>query len=202
MIFKKILLIFFAAFFDFYEFILIEFNVPKIDNISPTLDLRLGCITTIFSSLICTFALQFKVGKHHKFSLISLSVCLMITIILEIIFKPNDISLGTFILIIFLIFIYLISITFTDCTERYLANYNFINPFLILITEGIFELIMATFYSINSSPFKEIIRQYEQNTASNFILFIFLLILYLILSAALNSYKNFVMLFIHLWLDQ
>ena len=70
-----------------------------------------------------------------------------------------------------------------------MAYYNIINPFLILVTEGIFELIMATFYSINSSLFKEIIKQYEQNSSGNFILFIFLLILYLIFSAALNAYK-------------
>ena len=189
---KKILLLFLASFFDIYEFIIISFYVPKIGKFSPTLDLRLGCITTISSALICIYAFRFKNGKHHNFSLISLGICLFLTVILEIIFKGNDIPFGIFMLAVFLVFYYLISITFTDCIERYLAYYYFLNPFLILMIEGVFGLIMAILYSIKSDPLKELFNQYDVNGLGKFILLIFLLILYLILSAVLNAYKIYV----------
>ena len=57
------------------------------------------------------------------------------------------------------------------------------------MTEGIFELIMAIFYSINNDPFKEIRNQYQQNSVEKFILLIFLLFLYLLASSVLNVYK-------------
>ena len=188
-IFKRILLIFLASFFDFYEFIIIVFNVPKIADISPTIDLRLGCITTISSALICIYAFTFKIGKHHKCSLISLGVCLFITLIYELVFKPSYIPFGRFIFAHFLVIIYLISITFTDCVERYLAYYNFIDPFFILMMEGIFGFFMSLIYSINGDIFNELLKQYDENTTANFVLLIFLLFLYLILSVIMNAYK-------------
>ena len=187
--FKKLLLIFFASFFDIYEFILIELYVPKIANISPTLDLRLGCITTISSALICTYALRFKNGKHHNFSIISLSICLLITFILEIIFKANDISFGIFIFELFLVILYLITLALADCIERYLAYYDFLNPFSILTIEGVFGFILTLLFSINSNPLNQIIKQYDENGLRNFIFLIVLLILYLLLSASSNAYR-------------
>ena len=136
--FKILLLIFFAAYLDFVEFIIEELTIPYISgNISPTIDSRLGCLSTIASSLVCTYALRFKVGKHHKISLIILGLCLVLTIILELIFNWNDISLDRFIIAHFLVCIFLINVTFTDCIERYLADYNYLNPFIIIMAEGI-----------------------------------------------------------------
>ena len=73
---KKAILIFFAGFFDFFEYILVAFYVPLIAKMSIASDSRLGCVSTITSALVCIYALRFKVGKHHKFSLIGLSICL------------------------------------------------------------------------------------------------------------------------------
>ena len=186
---KKILLIFFAASFDFIGFIATVFYVPKVINISPSIKLRFGCISTILSSLICTYALKFKIGKHHKFSLMGLSICLFLTIIIEFLYKSKEVPLNKFIFVIFLICCFYVTTPFTDCTERYLAYYNFLNPFLIIMTEGVFELILAIFYSVNNDPFMEIRNQYEQNSVGNFILLIFLLLLYLLASSVLNVYK-------------
>ena len=183
------LLFFFGSFFDFYEFILLVFCVPKIANISQTLDLRLGCFTTISSALICTYALRLKIGKHHKCSLVSLGVCLFLTLFFEILFKPSDISFGRYIFAEFLVIIYFISITFTDCIERYLAYFNILNPFLLLMIEGIIEFFMSLIYSINGNVFDELLRQYDENTRGNFIILIILLLLYLVLSAIINAYK-------------
>ena len=169
--FKKILLIFFAASFDFIGFITTVFYVPKVSNISPSIYLRFSCLSTILSSLICQYALKFKIGKHHKFSLMGLSMCLCLTIIIELLYKSEEVPLNKFIFVIILICCYYITTPFTDCTERYLAYYNFLNPFLIIMTEGIFE------------------NQYDQNSVEKFILLIFLLFLYLLASSVLNVYK-------------
>ena len=178
-----------AGFFDFIEFIIMVFYVPNIIDISPSIVTRLGCLSTITSALICVFALGFKVGLHHKCSLISLSICFIITLTLEFIMKPDDKPWSLFIFTHFLVCIYLISISFNDCTERYLAYYNFLNPFLILTGEGTFEFILAIFFSINKDPFRGIINEYEENTAGKFGLLIFLLFIYFILSVIINAYK-------------
>ena len=188
-LFKRLLLIFFASYFDIIEFIIADFLVPNISKISPTIDSRLGCISTISSSLICTYALRFKIGKHHKFSLIVLSSCIILTIILELAFMDDNMNIGRFILAHLLVAIYLVNVTFTDCIEIYMADYNYLNPFVIIMIEGIFEISMSSFYSIGKDPFKEMKKQYEKNEPGKFVLLIFFLFLYLLFSAGLNAYK-------------
>ena len=187
---KRILLIFFAAFFDFYEFVFGSVYVPLINpNISPTIDSRLGSLQTVVSSLICSYSLDFKVKKHHKVSLIVITSCLLLTLIFEIIFKQENISLSRFIFSRFLICYYLIGNSLNSCIEKYLVDTDFINPFKILMFEGIFEIIMAIFISLGEDPFKEIINQYETNSTGYFILLIFLLFLHFLLSMMVNAYK-------------
>ena len=133
--------------------------------------------------------MKYKVGKHHNFSLIVLFLCFIITLFLEILYKSDNIPLGRFIFAHFLICLYFISITITDSIERYLSIYEFINPFLILMFEGIIGFIMSIFYSINSDPFKSIIDEYKIIDSGEFALLIILLIIYLLCSAELNVYK-------------
>ena len=158
-------------------------------NISPTIDSRLGSLQTVVSSLICSYSLDFKVKKHHKVSLIVITFCLLLTLIFEIIFKQENITLSRFIFSRFLICYYLIGNSLNSCIEKYLVDTNFINPFKILMLEGIFEFIMAIFLSLGENPFKEIINQYEKNSAGNFILLIFLAFLLFLLSIMVNTYK-------------
>ena len=186
---KQILLILLAGFFDFFEFVIITLYLPNVANISPTINARLGCLVAITSALICFFAFGFKVGAHHKCSLICLSIFFIITLVLELLMKQDEQSWGLFIFGLFLVCIYLINISFNDCIERYLAHYNFLNPFLILAGEGIFEFILAIIFSINKDPFIGIIKEYEENTAEKFVLLVFLLIIYLLLSVIINAYK-------------
>ena len=78
---KRYLLILLASFFDFFEFIIGSLYVPIINpNISSTIEARLGYIQTIASSLICTYALEFKTKRHHKVSIIVMCSCLLLTI--------------------------------------------------------------------------------------------------------------------------
>ena len=187
---KRIILIFLACFFDFMEFIIASFHVPFFDKkVSPTIDLRFGCITTIVSSLIYTYALRIKIVKHHKVSLIFMSSCLFLSFIMEMVYKQDEIGIGDLILARIFVLCYLTCISFTDCTERYLVDTNFISPFKVLMLEGIFEFIMTSFFSIGKDPFKDFIKAYNSNSAANFALLIFLLFNHLWLSAIVNSYK-------------
>ena len=188
--YKIILLIFFASYFDFMESILLNIYIHSIDpSISPTINVRIGCITTILSSLICTSALRFKIGKHHKVSLIFMSLCVLLTLILEIICEHNKTPIGLFLFARFLVCFYLMGISFMDCIEKYLADANFINPFKIVMIEGIFELIMSSLFSIGKDPFNDIKKLYEENSSGKFIVLIFLLIFYFLFSGLINVYK-------------
>ena len=188
-IIKKMILIFFASFYDILEFILSVFYVPKIASISPTVKTRLGGFSTITASLISIYAFKDKMGRHHKLSLISLSICFVLTLVLEFVMKSEDQPMGGFILAHFIVCIFLITISFNGCIEKYLAFYNFLNPFFILMCEGAIEIVIGIFYSINNDPFGGIINEYKENTTGEFVLIIFLLFIYLFLSGLLNVYR-------------
>ena len=177
-------LIFLASFFDFVEFIIAIFYIPKVARISPTIDQRLACITTISSSLICTYALKFNIGKHQKFSILFLFLCFIITILIELIYKKSELLLLNFLYAHFLVFCFLIFITFTDSIERYLVDNDYINPFYIIMLEGCSIFIMSSIYSIAfQNPFDALINYYNSNEINKFIWFI----------------KFIAMLFIPLW---
>ena len=187
--FKVVLLIFFAAFFDYIEFILANFAIPEIKSISESLDQRLGCISIISSSLACTYGLGFKFAKHHKFSLIFVGICLFITIISEKLFNLDNLIMSKYILAIFFSICHYVTITFTDVIENYLFDYNYLNPFKMIMVEGIFEIIMSTLYSLYYLPFYELKIKYESLSTGEFIGLVILLFFYLFCSAGLNAYK-------------
>ena len=187
---KIIILIFFAAFFDFFEFVIINYFIPRFANVSPTIEQRLCFIITISSSLICTYALRIKIGRHHVFALIGMGICSGIVIILELIYKTRGISIGNFVIAYLLVICHLIFVTFTDVTEKYLIEYNFIDAFLLLASEGALEIVMCIIYSFIKNPYKEIGNYYnKEENKKYFPLLIFLLILHFVFSAGINVYK-------------
>ena len=79
-------------------------------------------------------------------------------------------------------------VTFTDTIEKYLTEFNFVNPFIILIIESIFGFILVMVNSLDKNPFIEIKNTYD-NPDKNFGLLIFLLFLHFAFSAGTNVYK-------------
>ena len=190
-IFKIILLIFFAAFFDYTQFI-VSYSLPKIAILSPTSDQRSSIIQTITSSLLCTYALKFKIGNHHIFSIIGMSICLFIILILDIIFLSRGADAGKFILAFLLVFVRLSFVSFIDVIERYLVESNNMNKFKILSTEGIIGILLCIIFALveKKNPFKEMNKAYtELNDGGKKFLMIFFLFLYFVLSAGVNIYK-------------
>ena len=145
---KIIFLIFSAKFFDLVEFIILFFLIPKIAALSSTSTLRLCCVTTIASAVLCITMLRFKIGRHQIVSLIVFGLCSIIIVILEFIFRSKNVDLGSFIVSYVLVFLHFIFLSFMDVIERYLFDYDFLNPLQVLMIEGIFGFIMTSFYGI------------------------------------------------------
>ena len=188
-LFKIIILIFFAAFFDFFEFAIITIIIPRFATISPSIEQRLCLITTISSSLICIYALRIKIGRHHVCALICMGISSGIIIILELIFKTQGVVLSNIAIAHLLVICHLVFIAFTDATEKYLIEYDFIDAFLLLTFEGAIEIVMCIISSSIKNPFKEIEAYYKRNNNKYFSLLIFLLILHSVFSAGTNVYK-------------
>ena len=186
---KIILLIFFTSCFDFMEFVLETFYLPKIEKVSPSANVRLGGVIIIFSSLLCYFNLRLKIFRHQFISLIAIGFCLILIITFEIIFGGKGIPAKEFSLAYFFVFLYLVFVTFTDVVEKYLLEIDLMNPFITLILESIFGLILVLIYSYGENPFKDIANIYEQKSSGEFALLIFLLFLYFAFSAGVNVYK-------------
>ena len=189
---KKTFLIFLAGFFDIFEFIIKYYSVSfERKKYSVSLEHRISSIQTITSSLICTYALGFKLKKHHKASLIIISICLCLTLILDIIYNIKSISIGNLLFTHFKVCYFMTGFSFANCIEKYLADFNFMNPFKILMCEGAFELIIIIIFSIGKKPFNELINIYNNETIMihEKILLIFVILGYFILSLVVNAYK-------------
>ena len=186
---KIIILIFFAAFFDFVEFIIASFYMPRFPIISQTAEYRFGGIIIIIGALLCYYNLKMSIKKHHLVSLIIVSVCLLIIITLEIIYRGRGASPSDFLFGHLIVLGYLTFVPFTDIIEKYLLEFNFMNPFFILIMESIFGFILITIYSIGEDLFKDTKRLYEERSTGEFILLVFLFFLYIAFSAGANVYK-------------
>ena len=189
-IFKVYLLIFIGTYFDFVEFILTSYYFPKFENISKSLNIRLGSALTLSSFILYYFLLRIEVFNHQKFSLIIIFVCLLIIILLEIIFNAiyKTLNENNF-LIILLIIISFFFIGYQDNIEKYLLEFNFINPFKLLMIEGFFGIILTFIYSFIENPFDNIIEFYQTQKTTKFIYLLICLSLFIILSGGRNSYR-------------
>ena len=188
-ILKIIILIFFSASFDFIEFAIATFYIPRFSIVSPTAEYRFGGIIIIIGALLCHFAVKIKILKHQFYSLIIIGICLLIIITLEIIYRGKGVSFGDFAFAHILVIGYLIFVPFTDTIEKYLIDFNFISPFIILMAESIFGFIFISIYSAGEEPFEDIKRIYRESSVGEFVLLIFLLFLYFAFSGGVNVYK-------------
>ena len=189
-IIKIMLMIFFAGFFDFVQFV-ISLNTPKFINISGSIGSRLGGFLTIFDALFYYYVLRLPIYRHQFFSLIVIGTCLILVIVTEFIFQEINIflSYGRVISVFLIILVEQFCSAMVDSNEKYLFEYNSVNPFFALMIEGIFGFTMSFFYGLYKSPFPEVIEFQKKTTTSNFTIFIFALILYSILSGLKNSFR-------------
>ena len=189
---KIIILVIILSLFDFFKNIIEFYNSPKTNSKNANnFYLRIGAVTTISSSLLCHYSINFKLGKHHKTSLIFISSCLIIEIILEIIFKPKEIFAGPFLFERFYTIFRLVIESFNDCTKKYLIDIDYIDPFKLIMYEGILELIFNIIFRVskNMINFPQIGEFFSNNSSGKICGLIFSLLGILILSGLLSLYK-------------
>ncbi len=91
---KIIVLIFFASYFDIIGTIVRKyFNMNDKEN--KSLEERLKGFQIISSALLCYFTIKTKMYKQNIFSLIIISICLIIIIIIEMFYSSKDILSNT-----------------------------------------------------------------------------------------------------------
>lgn len=188
--YKIYFLIFIASYFDFIEFMLATLYIPKYENISISLSKRLSGILTISAALLCYNLLELPMFRHHKFSLLIVSICFIIIIVSEYFFSIINGKVSPFYLslVIFLIFINHFFTAFKDVIEKYLLEIDFIDPFKLLMLEGIFGCVMTSLYSFIEEPFTRIKIIFDENNYKSFIVII-CFFLFFFFSGGRNAYR-------------
>ena len=187
---KIYLLIFLATFFDFIEFLLQTYHIPSIfDDVSISIDIRLRSILILCSALCCYFILKFPIFRHQIFSLIIILICLIIVIVSEYYFVYYLGSNDRIHYLLLLAFICQIFNSFLDLVEKYLLEYDFVNPFKMLMIEGFFGSIITTAYYFLPNISFEISNSKEIEKPKFITLLIIFLIVYFLLSGGRNSYR-------------
>lgn len=190
--------IFIAGLFDFSFFDLNVFFSPSNSHnysskiyISPSLNIRLRAILTFYSAILSYILLKIPIYKHQKCSLIVLGFCLISFLIIEISFLYNVENVLIFFLCILSRLVSQIFFCYVDIIEKYLFEYDYVNPYQMLMLEGIFGTILTIIFFIIYNPFKGISESYsESKTKIGFVLvLIFYNILFFVLSGIKNIYR-------------
>ena len=115
----------------------------------------------------------------------------MLVLITEFIFQEINIFLSYGDLILAIVFIFIIQLVnaLEESIQKYLYEYNQLNPFFFLMYEGIFGFIITIFYCLIYNPFDIIITFYNNSSKSEFGWLIFCFILYIILSGGKNTFR-------------
>ena len=188
---KIIILIFFSAFFDAIQFLLWTKYLNIFVNTSRSINTRLSGISTITSLLFYVYALKLPIFKHHIFSLIIIGICSILMILFEFIFLDINIFLtyGDFIICLIFILVINMFVSLLDSIEKYLFEYDFMNPFIVLMCEGMFGLVISLIFIFSDNYFNDAVIVYKNFSAGKFTLFIFLLFLYVIICGIKNIFK-------------
>jgi len=186
-----LIFIFLAALFDFLDFANKTFYIQEdiVEDKFLNLYSRLKGILIICSAILCYYILKIPIYKHQKFSLLIIFVCLLIVIIIECLIEFQT----SLVKILLLMFLGQIFLSFRDVIEKYLLDYNFINPYQILMFEGFFGLIMTSIcFFVIEEPFDKLIKSYDtwQNQQTIYILLLTIFfIFYFLLSGSKNVYR-------------
>ena len=187
---KIIFLIFISSFFDFIQF-LFSVALIKYVNKSITLEQRFRGILTIYTALLSRCFLNLNIDLHQRISIFIILICLVSLIISEIIIIKFDFffpAINLIYIAITLFFVHLFC-SFQFIIEKYLLEYNQTNPYLLLMIEGIFGIIISIIYYVFFSPLDDIIRFYNKKSPFEFFMLIMGFIFYMILSGGKNLFR-------------
>ena len=188
--FKQIVLMLIASFFNVYDFFCA--SNYYIRYVSWTQQFIFPSVQLISSTLICAYSLGFKIKKHHKFSLIITSVCLLIYYLLDPLLYYQYISKIQSRHMLFSYFVVIFNQlckSLNSCIEKYLVNSYFVSPFIILMFEGVFELIMVLVLTNGDNPFVGFKYIFETFSTGYLVLFVILVAFDIIFQIIVAIYK-------------
>ena len=188
---KKLFLIFLVAFCDEVQFIMEIAIIPKFEKLSNSIFIRLSGFSALFTLIFYLYALKLPIYKHHKLSLSMIGICLILIIIFEYYYQTINIFF-TYIQFTETLAIIILSILLRavlDSIEKYLFEFNYMNPFLVLSYEGLFGFILTFSYFIFPDYLHDFSDVYKKESTGMLILFIFMLFIYVILSAGRNIFR-------------
>ena len=188
--YKILFLIIFTSFFDFLEISIVIELGTKIKKCSRTIDDRLGGTLIIFESIIYRYVLKLPIFRHQIFSILIIFMCLIITIATEFYYQDISIFLpkGKFVLFMALLCINQFFNSLLDLIEKYLFEYDYFNPFKMLLLEGFVGLFFSLSYYFYKSPISYFIKYYNQHQ-DKLPYLIICLVLYIILSGIENTFR-------------
>lgn len=152
-------------------------------------DIRIKYREIIFTSILCYLTIRTKIYKHHFFSLIIISFFVILLLILEILAQIKKKKYMD-ILWEFLLLQTIINIcrVFSDTIEKYLLEFNFVDPFKVRMIKGIIQTLLVPLFYIFDKPREEI--TYLFNLKGNkIIILVILLLIYFPISGISNIYK-------------
>ena len=126
---KMIFILFCCALFDFIQLVI---SIDSVEYVN--FDLRLGGFLIIIDALFYKFALKLPILRHQFFCLIAIGICLLIILLTEFIFQEIN-FLFSYEKVFFFLFVSLFGRFFCamiDLNEKYLFDYNNVNPFFAL----------------------------------------------------------------------
>ena len=200
---KIFIYIILISLFDFLVFLIDVYIYPKyLDNIQNNendkfsiLNIRLTSILALTSALLYCLIFKSSIYRHQKLSLYIILICTIIILVLEFFIEifvlKQDIK--DFFVVFVLIFINHFLHSTYEIMEKYILEYDFINPFQLLMFEGCFGFVITSifilfFWMIINKSLKEIIM--GNFPEENPIPLIILLLIYFLLCGARNAYKE------------
>ena len=183
---KKYILILACSFFDFSQFYVISYHFIKLSYISKSINYRLRSLLILCSAFFCYFLLKTHIYKHQIFSLIIIFICFVCVCLIELFIIGDYKDLLKVLLLNVIRYIFS---SILEVTEKYLFEYESLNPLFVLMIEGIYGSIITLIFSLTiKNPFIQL-KIINDMTIYNLILFIILLICYFIFSGGRNIYR-------------
>ena len=184
------LLIFFASYFDYIGTFIRKFVIyttyNKI-NVSDTLEHSVRSVQVLSSALFCYFTIGTTMYRHQRFSLIMIFINIISILIAELLSIKASYSLKN--VSFFLACFSAISRALLDTIEKYLFEIDLMNPFKVMMFEGIINTIFSTsMFFLFDAPLKDIYNLKTKFPEWNIILILFLMV-YSIISGFKNIYR-------------
>lgn len=182
---KIMILMIFAAYFDFVGTVVRKFYIKTSDN--NTIEHSVRSFQVFSSAIFCYLLLKTHIYRHHLFSLIIIGFCWILIILVEIFCLEGETKekLNLFFLTTFSC----VGRALLDTIEKYLFDYDFMNPFKVMMFEGFMNTILTiSLFFVLEKPLYDI-EELSDNISKYYYLLVFFLLLYLILSGLKNIYR-------------